>query len=82
MSIKSVLPVASSFLTWSRSKGLFAGIDLDGTVLSQNQDDTRTFYGSDIPFEHVLRGSTPTPPEARPFVGTVARYFVSSKAAQ
>ena len=35
----------AEFLTYSRSKGLFAGIDLDGTVLSQNQDDTRTMYG-------------------------------------
>jgi lipid-binding SYLF domain-containing protein len=44
----------SEFLTYSRSKGLFAGIDLDGTVLSQDGDDTRTEYGADIPFDHVL----------------------------
>jgi len=72
----------AEFLTWSRSKGLFAGIDLDGTVLSQNQDDTRTFYGADIPFSSILAGNHATPPDARPFVHTVARYFVSSKAAQ
>jgi len=72
----------AEFLTWSRSKGLFAGIDLDGTVLSQNQDDTRTFYGADIPFQNLLAGQTPTPEGGRPFVHTVAKYFVSSKAAQ
>jgi lipid-binding SYLF domain-containing protein len=72
----------AEFLTWSRSKGLFAGIDLDGTVLSQNQDDTRTFYGSDLPFATILAGETAVPDDARPFVRTVARYFVSSKAAQ
>jgi len=72
----------AEFLTWSRSKGLFAGIDLDGTVLSQNQDDTRTFYGSAIPFPTILAGQTATPTDARPFVHTVAKYFVSSKAAQ
>ena len=69
----------AEFLTYSRSKGLFAGIDLDGTVLSQNQDDTRAFYGADIPFESVLKGNQATPPEARPFVRTVAKYFVVSK---
>ncbi len=69
----------AEFLTYSRSKGLFAGINLDGTVLSQNSDDTREFYGSDIPFKTVLGGNTPTPPDARPFVGTVARYFVASR---
>ena len=69
----------AEFLTYSRSKGLFAGLDLDGTVLSQNQDDTRSEYGSDIPFETVLKGNVPVPENAREFVHTVARYFVSSK---
>ncbi|HEY5212074.1 MAG TPA: lipid-binding SYLF domain-containing protein [Acidobacteriaceae bacterium] len=69
----------AEFLTYSRSKGLFAGIDLDGTVLSQNQDDTRTEYGSNVPFAEVLRGQVPTHENARSFVHTVAKYFVVSK---
>src|ERR1039457_2351245 len=69
----------AEFLTYSRSKGLFAGIDLDGTVLSQNQDDTRTEYGADIPFDTVLKGNQTVPDNAKEFVHTVARYFVSSK---
>jgi SH3 domain-containing YSC84-like protein 1 len=72
----------AEFLTWSRSRGLFAGIDLDGTTLSQNQDDTRTFYGVDIPFHTILDGETVTPEMARPFVHTVAKYFIDSRAAQ
>ncbi len=72
----------AEFLTYSRSKGLFAGIDLDGTVLSQNSDDTRTVYGSNLPFKTVLSGGTPTPDDAKSFVSTVARYFVVSKANQ
>lgn len=71
----------AEFLTYSRSKGLFAGIDLDGTVLSQNAGDTRSFYGADVPFETVLKGNQVTPPAARPFVHTVAKYFVAAKAA-
>jgi lipid-binding SYLF domain-containing protein len=69
----------AEFLTYSRSKGLFAGLDLDGTVLSQNRDDTRAEYGSDIPFESVLKGNQPVPDNAKPFVRTVRSYFVSSK---
>jgi lipid-binding SYLF domain-containing protein len=69
----------AEFLTYSRSKGLFAGIDLDGTVLSQNQEDTRTLYGDNVPFETILKGNKPTPPEAEPFVRTVAKYFVRAK---
>lgn len=69
----------AEFLTYSRSKGLFAGIDLDGTVLSQNEDDTRAEYGSNLSFHEVLHGDVPTPENARRFVHTVARYFVVSK---
>ncbi|MDE3105126.1 MAG: lipid-binding SYLF domain-containing protein [Acidobacteriota bacterium] len=69
----------AEFLTYSRSKGLFAGIDLDGSVLSQNTDDTRTMYGANIPFTEVLKGNQATPEPARPFVRTVAKYFVIAK---
>lgn len=69
----------AELLTYSRSKGLFAGIDLDGTVLSQNQDDTRVFYGNAIPFETILKGNQATPEEARPFVRTVAKYFMQAR---
>ncbi len=69
------LTLHSELLTYSRSRGLFAGIDLSGTVVHQNTDDTRAFYGSDRPVSSILRGSVPTPPAARPFVRTVAKYF-------
>jgi SH3 domain-containing YSC84-like protein 1 len=69
----------AEFLSYSRSKGLFAGINLDGTVLSQNQDDTRALYGATLPFDQILGGKQVTPAEARPFVRTVAKYFVVAK---
>jgi lipid-binding SYLF domain-containing protein len=69
----------AEFLTYSRSKGLFAGLDLDGTVLSQNADDTRAEYGSDIPFKTILEGNQPVPDNAKPFVRTVRDYFVSAR---
>ena len=57
----------AEFLTYSRSKGLFAGLDLDGTVLSQNRDDTRTEYGSDIPFESRPEGQPACPRQCQAF---------------
>ncbi len=69
----------AEFLTYSRSKGLFAGLDLDGTVLSQDEEDTRIEYGSAIPFDTILKGNQTVPENAKPFVRTVMRYFVSSK---
>jgi lipid-binding SYLF domain-containing protein len=71
--------LSAEFLSYSRSKGLFAGIDLDGTVLSQNQDDTQALYGAAIPFKSILDGNQATPEDARPFVRTVAKYFVVAK---
>ena len=73
------LTLKSELLTYSRSQGLFAGIDLNGTVVNQNTDDTRTFYGADIPFATILEGNKATPPDARAFVRTVARYFRKSQ---
>ena len=72
----------AEFLTYSRSKGLFAGIDLDGTVLAANDGAMEAEYGANVPFKTVLGGGVPTPVAARPFVRTVARYFVSAKANQ
>ncbi|HEY5056286.1 MAG TPA: lipid-binding SYLF domain-containing protein [Acidobacteriaceae bacterium] len=72
----------AEFLTYSRSKGLFAGLDLEGTDLSRDPDDTRAEYGSDRPASDILGGNLAVPANARPFVRTVAKYFVSSKSAQ
>src|SRR6202789_2439730 len=65
----------SELLTWSRSKGLFAGVDLSGVAVSHNEDDTNTFYGHPVTFENVLHGGVPVPEEAKPFVRTVVKYF-------
>lgn len=69
----------AELLTYSRSKGLFAGIDLDGTVVSQNLDDTQTYYGHDQTFQSVLKGSVAVPVGAVPFVRDVAQHFVKAK---
>jgi lipid-binding SYLF domain-containing protein len=69
------LTLHSELLTYSRSRGVFAGIDLNGTVVHQNADDTRAFYGHDVPFSQILGGHLPTPPAARNFVAAVSQYF-------
>lgn len=69
----------AELLSYSRSKGLFAGIDLDGTSVTQNKDDTDTFYGASHTFESILKGSVAVPSGAVPFVRTVAKYFVQAK---
>ncbi len=70
----------AELLTYSRSKGLFAGIDLDGAVVSANDEDTHAFYGNDASYQNILKGSVAVPSNARAFVSTVAKYFVIAKA--
>ena len=69
----------AELLSYSRNKGLFAGIDLDGTSVSQNKDDTQLYYGAPHTFESILKGKVGVPGGAVSFVRTVARYFVSAK---
>jgi SH3 domain-containing YSC84-like protein 1 len=69
----------AELLSYSRNKGLFAGIDLDGTSVSQNKEDTELYYGAPQHFETVLKGEVEVPSGAEPFVRTVAQYFVEAK---
>ncbi len=69
----------AEFLTYSRSKGLFAGIDLTGDVVNQNTADTESFYGKDISYRKVLSGAVPTPASAQHFVKTVSELFRRGK---
>ena len=69
----------AELLIYSRNKGLFAGIDLDGTSVSQNREDTEIYFGGPHSFESILKGAVAVPESAVPFVRTVARYFVEAK---
>jgi len=57
----------AEILTYSRAKGLFAGVSLDGATCRQDKDNIREFYGKDIaPREILLEGKVPMPEEAKP----------------
>lgn len=65
----------SELLTWSRSRGLFAGIDLNGTAVTTDQGANDLFYHSYHTPEQILKGEVLPPASAVPFLETVARYF-------
>jgi lipid-binding SYLF domain-containing protein len=69
----------AELLSYSRNKGLFAGIDLDGTSVSQNSEDTEIYYHQEHSFESILKGNVEVPAGAAPFVRSVAHYFVIAK---
>jgi len=71
--------MGAELLSYSRSKGLFAGVDLDGTSVSQNREDTELYFGQPHTFESILKGNVDVPQGAVAFVLDVAQYFVKAK---
>jgi lipid-binding SYLF domain-containing protein len=72
----------AEFLSYSRSAGLFAGINLQGDEVNQNVKDTEELYGRKIPFQTILSGAVPTPPVAAHFITTVNELFRKGRARQ
>jgi lipid-binding SYLF domain-containing protein len=61
-------------LTYSRSRGLFAGLELNGAVIKQDKSSTREFYGRMVPFKTSLQGNIDAPKAAYPFLSTLAKW--------
>jgi lipid-binding SYLF domain-containing protein len=61
-------------LTYSRSRGLFAGLELAGAVIKQDKGSTREFYGRLVPFKTTLKGDIEAPKAAYPFLSTLAKW--------
>ena len=62
----------TEMLTYSRSKGVFAGLTLEGAVVEQDNDSTRAIYGKHMEFRNILSGKVATPKSAEPFMKAVA----------
>ena len=71
----------SEILTYSRSRGIFAGLSLKGSWFEQNGGDTRTFYGHDINFKNILSGAVKAPAGSENFLAAVRKDFGAAKAA-
>lgn len=63
----------TQILTYSRSKGLFAGINLDGSWIEYDSDSTKALYSKDETANDMLTGKIPVPTEAKTFIAEVAR---------
>ena len=61
-------------LSYSRARGLFAGLELSGAAIGQDKDATREFYGRMVPFKTSLTGTIDPPQNAYPFLNTLAKW--------
>jgi lipid-binding SYLF domain-containing protein len=61
-------------LTYSRARGIFAGVSLNGAVIKQDKDSTRDFYGHMVTFNEALKGNVEAPAAANPFLTELAKW--------
>ena len=62
----------TEMLTYSRSKGVFAGLTLEGAVVEEDNDSTQAIYGKSMTFRGILDGKASTPKSAEAFIHAVS----------
>jgi lipid-binding SYLF domain-containing protein len=67
----------AEILGWSRSRGLFAGVSLDGASLRADNDDNEALYGHRVTQEEVLHGHVAPPAFAARLYQELRRYAPS-----
>jgi SH3 domain-containing YSC84-like protein 1 len=61
-------------LTYSRARGVFAGVTVNGAAITQDKDGTRILYGRMIPSAQILKGQVKAPEGSHQFLATVKKY--------
>jgi lipid-binding SYLF domain-containing protein len=67
-------------LTYSRARGVFAGLTLNGAAIYADDDSTRNIYGRRVPTRTILMGRIETPADSVVFTNTVAKYAAQVEA--
>src|SRR5579864_4913992 len=74
-SAETDVTMRAEVLTYSRSRGLFAGISLEGSTLRPDNDANERIYGKKIDAKEVaLHGAVPIPPSARVLISTLNQH--------
>jgi lipid-binding SYLF domain-containing protein len=66
-------------LTYSRSKGLFAGVSLEGASMEADNDANKALYGKDISAKEIVTGSEPVVAAAKPLVDLLDKTSLARK---
>jgi len=74
------IKLRSEILAYSRARGVFAGVSLDGAVVQADKSGDRAMYGESISRRQILDGKVPVPVSARPLVHEIDAYAVEAKA--
>jgi lipid-binding SYLF domain-containing protein len=63
----------AEILSYSRQRGVYGGLSLDGSTLREDDDSNRELYGHELKNSSLLTGNTPVPPAAKTFIATLNR---------
>jgi len=74
------LKLSAEILSYSRSKGIFAGVSLDGAVMQADKSGDKAMYGDDVNRHEILDGKVAVPPSARALVEELGGYAHVAKA--
>jgi lipid-binding SYLF domain-containing protein len=66
--------LAAEILSWSRSRGAFAGVSLDGATLRNDLDENAVLYGKKLNNKEVVNGDLAVPAAARKFISVLNKY--------
>jgi SH3 domain-containing YSC84-like protein 1 len=72
--------LTAEILSWSRTKGLFAGVSLKGATLRPDKDDNKELYGTSMGTREVFAAHLPPPPAAHALIAELDRYSPASEA--
>jgi lipid-binding SYLF domain-containing protein len=75
----SAADMNADVLTYSRSKGLFAGVSLEGASMDTDNDANKALYGKDLSAKEIISGSEPIVAAARPLVDLLDRTSLARK---
>lgn len=70
----------AEILTYSRAKGIFAGLTLNGAAVHEDADTMKAVYGPDVTERQVLTGKVPPPASAHAFLAAVRGAKAEAKA--
>jgi lipid-binding SYLF domain-containing protein len=68
------LKLSAEILSYSRAKGVFAGVSLDGAVMQADKSGDKAMYGDDVDRHNILSGKTTVPASARALLREIGRY--------
>jgi lipid-binding SYLF domain-containing protein len=67
--------MSAQILSYSRSRGLFAGVTLNGSTLRSDDDDNAKLYGRKVSHKEILMGKVPRPPAAAPLYASLKQHM-------